>query len=72
MNIPVEVQQPNRPQTRRVVGHAPDTATAAEVAKLVGMPDGCLIDGKIMSRNGVRRSLVGNIRFDRPAREGDE
>jgi hypothetical protein len=58
--IPVEIQQPCKPQTRRIIGEAPDNWTAGEVATAVGLPAGYLLDGKIIRRNGKARwSLVG-------------
>jgi hypothetical protein len=60
--IPVEVQLPCQPKTRRIVGKAPDYYTAGEVATMVGIPAGFLIDGKIIRRGGkMRWSLVTNV-----------
>lgn len=62
--IPVFVQRPNEPKTKRLVGEASTELTAAEVADQVGVPDGCLLDGKIMRRKGERHwSLVALVRF---------
>lgn len=68
MIIPVEVQRPNQPQTRRFVGRASDELSPVEVAKRVGVPDDCLIDGRILTRKGERCwSLVANVRFGEPS-----
>jgi hypothetical protein len=62
--LPVEVQRPNQPQSTRVVGAASDELTAEEVAKQVGVPDGHLIEGKILGgKKGRRWSLVANVNF---------
>jgi hypothetical protein len=67
MIIPVEVQQPNKPWSTRMVGSASDQLTAKQVAEKVGVPEGCLIDGKVMRRMGKARwSLVVNVRFGEP------
>jgi hypothetical protein len=50
MRIPVYVQPPCAPQKTRLVGWADDKLTAEEVAKEVGVPDGCFYEGKIMRR----------------------
>ena len=64
MNIPVEVQEPNKPHTARVLGEAPDDLTAEEVAERVGVPDGCLVDGRIIRRGGAARwSLVAWVKI---------
>lgn len=76
MIIPVEVQKPNRPDTARVVGEAPDNWTVEEVARHVGCPLDCVIDGKIISNKmskkghelnrdpkGRRWSIVAYIEF---------
>jgi len=58
--IPVEVQLPCKPDSAVTIGEAPDNITAEEVAALVRMPEGCLIDGKIVrsKKKGDRWSLV--------------
>lgn len=64
MNIPVEVQKPNNPRSARCVGEAPESATAEEVARAVGVPEGCLVDGKVVRRDGwARWSLVAYVEF---------
>lgn len=62
--IPVYVQKPNQPHSEVLVGNASDQSTADEVAKQVGVPEGCLVDGKIIRRKGEARwSLVAYVEF---------
>jgi hypothetical protein len=64
MMIPVEVQQPCKPQSARIVGSQSDSLTAHEVARLVGVPLECFIEGKIIKRKHQRRwSLVADVEF---------
>jgi rRNA maturation endonuclease Nob1 len=65
MMIPVEVQPPCKPDKARYVGTASDDSNAESVAKAVGIPEGCFIDGKIMKgRKKPRRwSLVADVTF---------
>jgi hypothetical protein len=61
--IPVYVQQPNKPATNRRVGEASDLGEPETVARKVGIPEGCLVDGKVVNRKGERRwSLVAHVR----------
>jgi hypothetical protein len=54
MMIPVEVQKPNQP----------DDIAMEEVAKRVGVPDGCLLDGRIRRRKGQRQwLLIADVKF---------
>jgi len=71
MMIPVTVQFPNKPQTRREVGMAADNLTAEEAAAAVGVPPGCLIDGKINNRKGQKSwNLVAYVYFvERPVED---
>ncbi len=63
MMIPVMVQQPCKPPGLEV-GWADENLTAEQVADLVGVPSGTLIEGKILRRKGVKRwSLVANVEF---------
>lgn len=65
MIIPVEVQKPNQPHSAVVVGRADSRWSAEKVATWVGVPDGCLIDGKIIRRKGKARwSLVAYVEFE--------
>jgi hypothetical protein len=62
MLIPVEVQYPNKPHSAVVVGEADDRLSARAVAKLVGVPIDCLVDGKVIRRKGTARwSLVAYV-----------
>jgi hypothetical protein len=62
MMIWVEVQPPNRPNKAMYVGVQPDNLTAKEVAQRVGVPDGCFLDGKIItSRDGERRCVSSTM-----------
>jgi len=64
--IPVEVQKPNKPESAHLVGEAPDYWPPERVARYVGVPDGCLVDGKIIKsrKDGDRRwSLVAYVEF---------
>jgi hypothetical protein len=64
MMLPVEVQQPTKPESARIVGTAPEDLTAEEVAKLVSVPLETFLGGKIISRKGERRwSLVADVKF---------
>lgn len=68
--IPVEVQLPNKPQTAHVVGEASDDMTAEEVARRVGVPADCFVDGKIMKgKRGRRWSLIAWVKFREKRRE---
>lgn len=68
MMIPVEVQPPCKPDKARYVGTASDSLTAAAVAKLVGVPEGCFMEGKILKgRKKPRRwSIVADVTFSSP------
>jgi hypothetical protein len=64
--IPVYVQRPCQPNTHTLVGEAPESWTALQVAAHVGVPDGCLIEGKIVGRSarakhGKRWFLVADV-----------
>jgi hypothetical protein len=64
--IPVYVQRPNQPQTKTLIGEAPDNLSPEAVANRVRVPDGCFIDGKVMHRTDRKRihwSLVANVNF---------
>jgi len=65
MSIPVFVQPPNQPNKGRIVGNANETWTAERVARYVGVPDGTLVDGKIIRRRGgAFWNLVANVRLE--------
>lgn len=72
-SIPVYVQRPNEPPGV-LVGEGYDNWTAEHVAKAVGVPEGCFLEGKIIRRNKkgdhnryglppVRWSIIANVRF---------
>ena len=64
MNIPVYVQEPCKYNQRRFVGNASDDLPAEEVAKEMGVPDGCFLEGKVMRRKGEKHwSIVANVKF---------
>ena len=72
-NIPVYVQKPNKPPGE-LVGAAPDNWTAEDVAEYVGVPKGCFIAGRILTRRRTAKtprvagrfwSLVANVGFKR-------
>jgi hypothetical protein len=65
MIIPVEVQKPNKPDSAMILGEADDRLDVASVAELVGIPEGCLVGGKVIrsKKHGDRWSLVANIKF---------
>lgn len=63
MLLEVYVQQPNKPPGH-YVGMVSEFAEGHEVAKQVGVPDGCLVDAKIVKRKGKRRwSVVALVGF---------
>jgi len=60
--IPVYVQQPNKPQSEQFVGYASSLGDPEIVARKVGVPEGCLVDGKVISgKRGPRWSLVAYV-----------
>lgn len=64
MKIPVVIQRPGTTISSRIVGYAEDTLDLYEVAALVGVPEGELIDGRIVQRRKGRRwSLITNRKF---------
>jgi hypothetical protein len=64
--IPVYVQRPNQPTSRTLVGEAPDNLSPDAVAKRVRVPDGCLIDGKVLwpGRKFAYWCLVADVKKD--------
>lgn len=66
MLIPVMVQKPNQPKSEVYVGMASEDLTPEEVADRVGVPEGCLCDGKILKRKKQKVwSLVAYVRIVR-------
>jgi hypothetical protein len=64
MNIPVEVQRPNAPHTKRYVGEASDRLSVKRVADLVGVPAESFLEGKIIKHKGERRwSIIADVIF---------
>ena len=72
MMIWVEMKPTDQPNKAMYVGVQPDNLTAEEVAQRVGVPDGCFLDGKIItSRDGERRwSIVVTEDSVVPQRDG--
>lgn len=60
--IPVYVQEPNKPKSEHFVGYASSLGDPEIVARKVGVPEGCLVDGKVISgKRGPRWSLVAYV-----------